>query len=74
MNKKLIILLLIILSVSLTGCGNLYNRFEMVENDPPDYRIIVDKETGVLYLNRYYGVTVLLDQDGKPLLYEGGPK
>lgn len=74
MNKKLIILLLIILSVSLTGCGDLYNRFETIEEDSPDYRIIVDKETGVLYLNRFYGITVLLDKDGKPLLYEGGPK
>ena len=74
MNKKLIILLLIILSVSLTGCGNLSSRFETVESDPPDYLIIVDKETGVLYLKRGYGLTVLLDKNGKPLLYEGGPK
>lgn len=74
MNKKLIILLLIILSLFLTGCGNLYDRFEIVEDDPPDYRIVMDKETGVLYLNRNYGFTVLLDKDGKPLLYEGGPK
>jgi hypothetical protein len=74
MNKKLIILLLIILSFSLAGCGHLCSRFEVVENEPPDCAIFVDKETGVLYLRRGYGFTVLLDKDGKPLLYEGGPK
>lgn len=29
-----------------------------------------DTETGVLYGQWYHGMTVLLDADGKPLLYE----
>jgi len=40
-----------------------------------DVRIIVDAMTGVQYLSNSYrngnGLTVLLDQDGKPLLYRG---
>ena len=39
------------------------------------FYILVDKETKVMYLcqdNPYqYGMTVLLDSDGKPMLYEG---
>ncbi len=40
-----------------------------------DYEIYYDKETKVEYLikgkNRGGGITVLVDQEGKPLLYEG---
>ncbi len=40
-----------------------------------DYEIYYDKETKVEYLikgiNKGGGITVLVDQEGKPLLYEG---
>lgn len=50
------------------------NRFEFVEKNGvmQGTRIIVDKETGVQYLLAHWtnvgGLTVLVDQDGKPLL------
>ena len=49
-------------------------RFEVVEKDGliEGTRIIVDTETGVQYLMAHWtnigGITVLVDQDGKPLL------
>lgn len=50
-------------------------RFETVYKHTTDNAIIiVDKETGVQYLYRKFmnsgGLTVLLDETGKPLLYE----
>ena len=50
------------------------NRFEVVSREgfSDGTRIIVDTETGVQYLLAWWmnvaGLTVLLDQDGKPLL------
>ncbi len=53
-------------------------RFEVVYKQSTlmrEIRIVVDRETGVQYMqtqNGYSGgVTVLVDQDGKPLLYKG---
>ena len=49
-------------------------RFEVVNREgfSEGTRIIVDTETGVQYLLAWWmnvaGLTVLLDQDGKPLL------
>ena len=49
-------------------------RFEVVDKDGliEGTRIIVDTETGVQYLMAHWtnigGITVLVDQDGKPLL------
>ena len=49
----------------------IYNQSSM--ND--GFRIYYDKETKVMYLISYIykggGITVLVDRDGKPLLYEG---
>ena len=50
------------------------DRFEIVQ-EYSDCLIIVDKETRVLYAKTMgtgsSGITVLLDENGKPLLYEG---
>ena len=70
-----------------TGCGTpKAKEYEQVSNDRfviiKEYRsgeefyiILVDKETKVLYLRftSYYraGITVMVDSDGNPLLYEG---
>ena len=49
-------------------------RFEIIENQgfPSTYEVIRDNETGVLYMayNSSFGVgiTVLVDQNGKPLV------
>lgn len=57
-----------------------YNRFEVIEDatiSPSNYSyILVDDETGVCYLfvDGYEActVTVMLDADGKPLIWSGG--
>lgn len=52
-------------------------RFEVVsiEGKLDSFRVIRDNETGVLYLSNLNGagsaITVLVDQEGKPLVDEG---
>ena len=53
-------------------------RFKLVEdsdNNDDGYFILVDKETRVMYLFAKYGygagLTVMVDEEGKPMLYEG---
>lgn len=83
--KKIIISLLIIIGIVLTGwllkdvtILNNYaenERFiKIYDQHPKDgFRIYCDKETKVMYLisNIYEGggITVLVNKDGKPLLY-----
>ena len=82
--KKLILLCCLLLSISLVGCSDKPNddvidaretdRFITIYLGNGDY-VYVDKETGVQYLYIYNGsagdVEVLLNADGKPILYEG---
>ena len=47
------------------------DRFVLIE-DLDTAVVVADKETGVLYmLTDANGITVLLDADGKPMLYKG---
>ena len=85
--KKIIISLLIIIVVILVGwllkdvtISNNYaenGRFIQIYNQhsKDGFRIYYDKETKVMYLiSDIYkggGITVLVDKDGKPLLYRG---
>lgn len=85
--KKIIISLLIIIVVILVGwllkdvtISNNYaenERFIQIYNQfsKDGFRIYYDKETKVMYLiSATYkggGITVLVDKDGKPLLYRG---
>lgn len=47
------------------------DRFILIE-DLGDSYVAADKETGVLYMiTNDDGITVLLDSDGKPMLYKG---
>lgn len=85
------ILAVLLLSIMMTGCGKSsdgivetktteikeLSHFERhVIGD--DYSIIVDKETGVCYLEyrcsagyqAYYGITVMLNPDGTPKIWE----
>lgn len=84
MEKVIGIVLIIVISLFiLTGCTSQsnaisINRFERVI-DEGQYEVVCDTKTKVLYLQScvgtgyqgYGGLTVLLDADGKPLLYEG---
>lgn len=82
-----IILSIMICCFTFVGCGRkndvtttteLDRRFKIINdtNDGLGYcNIIVDTETGVMYLFRGAGyrggLAVMLDADGKPLIYEG---
>lgn len=80
--KKLVISLMIIIGTIVIGLSfkditiqDTYatnDRFIRVLNEG-QYEIICDKKTKVLYLRagiyKGGGITVLLDKDGKPLLY-----
>lgn len=82
-----IILSIMICCFAFVGCSRkneviktteLDSRFKIIKdtNDGFGYcDIIVDTETGVMYLFRGAGyrggLTVMVDTDGKPLIYEG---
>ena len=91
MKKLSIILCCLLLSISLTGCGDKDEEGSMKEiiigdrtfieiydeftTNFGEFRILVDKETKVQYLRdsgyQQGGLEVLVDADGKPILYEG---
>lgn len=73
-----------LLALCLTGCGENVEsrpepRFKIVDDDIRFHRsyacLVVDTETGVLYLydagQSTSVMTVLVDAEGKPLLWEG---
>lgn len=83
MKKLVAIIMLIAFGVLLVGCSSdnnvivknktLRNRFVKVAKDT-SYSIYVDTETDVMYLVMrpsvdQFGLTVLVNADGKPLLY-----
>lgn len=85
--KKLTIIICCILLVFMCGCGRKTDeyftqsqRFQIVSghnSDAPYYEtIIVDNETGVLYLTVHslyqFGITPLLNADGTPMLIKDG--
>ena len=84
MKRRLILMLLVMLLMAflMNGCSTtteasennpFLSRFSMLYAGAHRY-VIVDTKTGVCYLrdydNRGVGMTVLLDSDGTPLLYE----
>ena len=82
MKKILCLVIAIMLMLTCVGCSNENNntitddRFVVVEDGWADGNrafIMVDKETKVMYLTFSCGggITVMLDTDGKPLLWEG---
>lgn len=86
MRKMLKIIIVFAVTALLCGCGakegqnfTESDRFVVVSGSDGDapYReaIIVDKETGVLYLTIHsiyrFGITPLIDSDGMPLLWDG---
>ena len=82
MKKILCLVLIVMMLLTCVGCSNKGNntitddRFVVIEDGWADGNrafIMVDKETKVMYLtfNCGGGITVMLDADGKPLLWEG---
>ena len=79
--KEMIIILL--MTIMLTGCGATVDRRTQSETSrfmelerTIDWRIVADKETGVMYSvsnGGYNGgtFTLLVDENGKPLVWEG---
>lgn len=83
MKKRIAILAVITASFLLTACRQ-HNTEKaqqgteprlIVVDDSMSYRIYVDKETKVMYLRTKQGygeaLCVMVDGDGKPLLWEG---
>lgn len=74
MKNKLLILALVGAVLMLSGCDgtadDMDDRFITVYGSNGRY-ILVDKDTRVEYLEYGRGLTVLLDTDGKPLVYMG---
>ena len=83
-NKFVAIAIASIVILSLSGCdsntvtdaGKVQEQAAMFERYNLDdcYSILVDKETGVCYLEmscgRQYGITVMLNADGTPKIWE----
>ena len=80
--KKIIMILVVIgMLFILTGCTNNSvaeeeKRFQRISNEGNFY-VVYDKKTKVMYSvsNSYYNfgiMTLLVNSEGKPLLYEGG--
>lgn len=69
-----IIMLVVLLSVSMCGCNEAEagNRRLWILDSGTMGEIYVDNLTGVQYLRTYRGgVCVMVDAEGKPLIWEG---
>ena len=82
-KRILLTIMLLITPIAISGCDNennennkiTMNDFMRISNNIDDIVVFVHKETRVMYMfakgtNRG-GLTVMLDANGKPLLYEG---
>ena len=85
MNKKITVAVFAIIALVTTACGSntvadagkAQEQATMFEQHKIDgfYSILVDKETGVCYLEYkfscyQYGITVMLNADGTPKIWE----
>lgn len=75
MKRVIAITMLILLTFALCRCvkveaGN--RRLWVLDASPRYYEIYVDNLTGVQYLSTHQGgVCVIVDAEGKPLIWEG---
>ena len=69
-----IIILIVVLTVAICGCNNTEaskHRMQTLDGNLI-YGIYVDELTGVQYLRTCYGgICVMVDAEGKPLIWEG---
>ena len=64
--KRILLIWAVLMIALLNGCSDSENRFKVVERFSNGYYIMVDKETGVGYLNTGSGgITVMYDKDGE---------
>lgn len=74
MRKKIICFILTLTIVMLTACGNTENKTKYMQDCNSNFKIFVDKETGVnyVYVSTAYGkgITVRLNADGTPYVSE----
>ena len=74
MRKKIICFILTLTIVMLTACGNTENKTKYMQDCNSNFKIFVDKETGINYIifDALYGggMTVRLNKDGTPYVSE----
>ena len=74
MRKKIICFILTLTIVMLTACGNTENKTKYMQDCNSNFKIFVDKETGINYIifDGVYagGMTVRLNEDGTPYVSE----
>ena len=72
--KAIIIMLIVVLTVAICGCNKAEasnHRMRSLDGNL-FYEIYVDDLTGVQYLRTSYGgLCVMVDAEGKPLIWEG---
>ena len=72
--KAIIIMLIVVLTVAICGCNKAEasnHRMRTLDGNMM-YEIYVDDLTGVQYLRTSYGgLCVMVDAEGKPLIWEG---
>ena len=74
LTTKAIIMLIVVLTVAICGCNKAEasnHRMRSLDGNLM-YEIYVDDLTGVQYLRTSYGgICVMVDAEGKPLIWEG---
>ena len=74
LTAKAIIMLIVVLTVAICGCNKAEasnHRMRTLDGNLM-YEIYVDDLTGVQYLRTSYGgICVMVDAEGKPLIWEG---
>lgn len=74
MKRVIAITILILLTLALSGCGKAEagKHRLWILNEGVTYVIYVDNLTGIQYLRTYGGgVCVMVDAEGRPLIWEG---
>lgn len=80
--KKYLLSAVMLLTVLLSSCSGdadnscslPYDRFKIIHYPSVNIQILVDRDTRVMYISKCSssaGFTVMVDADGKPMLYEG---
>ena len=73
MKKRMLVLVLLLLAITLSGCENITGyeeRFAVISYETRG-EIVYDRKTGVEYWRNRHSLTLLVDKDGNPLIYEG---